>query len=134
MDLAGLFGRNDFGFPRGDVQEDHRLHLLAGRLQFDGVVVGSRACIHLAGEHFVLRRLAGGLIDQCDIEALLGKVAEPLGEHVRQIDLLAEPTHHDLELYFSVAGAGSAAGAATAARTKNEHEDDADYQPKLSLP
>ena len=41
MNLAGRFGGNDFGFTGGNVQQNHGLHLLASRLQLDGVIVGT---------------------------------------------------------------------------------------------
>src|SRR5207302_10930676 len=91
------------------------------------MVVGPRARIHLARQHFILRRLPRGLVDQRHIESLLLKVSELLGEHVRQINLLAQPAYHDLNLCRSAAAAATAtASVAAAASTKQKNEDDAE--------
>src|SRR5207244_1061028 len=99
------------------------------------VVIRPRARLHLARQHFILRGLPRGLVDERYIQALRGKVPQALGQLVGQIDLLTEPSDHDLEGGFpaSATTAPTPAGA-TAARAQDEHQDDPGDDPQLSFP
>src|ERR1700738_3499220 len=60
------------------------------------MVLGTGACVDCSGEDHRLGTHARLLIDEGDVEILVFEVTELLGQHVGQVDLLAEPTDHDL--------------------------------------
>ena len=84
LDLAGDLEHRDDG-----------LGGLALRLEGDVVVVEAADALDLAGEHVLRGVAAGGLVDEVDVDAGLVVVAELLGEHEGQVDLLAHAADHD---------------------------------------
>src|SRR5439155_21205370 len=97
---------------RRDTELADGFDLLAQRVEDHGVHVRTRACIDVAGDDLFLRSLARALVDKSDIQVLGFEIAELLGQHVRQGDLLVEASNH--YLYRRETTAGRAGGACTA--------------------
>src|SRR5262249_16155787 len=94
---ASLPRIDHLGLPGCDSELAHRLDVLARGLEFDGVVIRAGTRVDVAGDHLFLGSLAGGLVDEGDVEVLLLEVAERVGELVWEVDLLVQTADHDLE-------------------------------------
>ena len=72
--------------------------LLAEGVEFHRVAVRAGAGVHVSRHDLELGPLPGTLINECDVDLLGIEIAQLLGEHVRQVDLLVETADHHLEI------------------------------------
>ena len=90
-------GIDDFCLARSDPELADRLDLLTLCVQHHRVNVSAGTGVDVAGDDLVFGRLARTLVDESHVEVLCLEVAELLGEHVRQVNLLVQPADHDLQ-------------------------------------
>ena len=101
-----VLGRGDVARPpcwrrspprRARARTARRTRRLALGLEVERVVVEADGALDLPGDERGLGLDTGRLAEELDVETLVLEVAEPLGEHRRQVDDLVEAADHDLD-------------------------------------